>query len=88
MRVILRRRELDALDMVDDFERVLAELRRVILPFEHADLNTAPALAGRNPTAEVVAEYVFRRLDELGMEWLDRVEVTEAPGCIASYQYD
>lgn len=86
VRVFLRRGELDRFDMVADFEHVQDALRRVILPLEHADLNQFSGFAGRNPTAEMVAEYVFRRLVAAGLEHLHRVEVTEAPGCVAAFE--
>jgi len=59
VRVFLNRPDLDDLDMVADFEEVHAALRTVLLPLEHADLNAFAGLAGKNPTAEVVARFVF-----------------------------
>lgn len=86
VRVMLRRSELDGLDMVADFEQVQDALHRVVLPLEHSDLNEFSEFAGRNPTAEVVAEYVFRHLTDAGVKHLHRVEVTEAPGCVAAFE--
>jgi len=39
-----------------------------------------------NATAEVVAKVIFGGLHATGLDCLRRVEVTEAPGCIAIYQ--
>jgi 6-pyruvoyl-tetrahydropterin synthase len=84
--VFLRRHELDRFDMVADFEHVQEALRSVVLPLEQTDLNRFSGFAGRNPTAEVVAEYFMLRLVEAGLSHLHRVEVTEAPGCVAGFE--
>ena len=86
VRVFLSRPELDDLGMVADFEGIQRTLAQVLLGFQHADLNTCAAFAGVNPTAEVLAKFIFERLGECGLADLRRVEVTEAPGCVASYE--
>jgi len=88
VRVFLSRGELDQIGMVADFETVQRALIEAILPFQHADLNALPSLARLNPTAEVLARAIFDRLAASGLGDLRRVEVTEAPGCVASYEID
>ena len=72
--------------MVIDFADAQAALRSVIEPLQYADLNSFEPLSGLNPTAEVVAKFIFDRLTRPGFDSLRRVEVTEAPGCIAAYE--
>lgn len=86
VRAFLSRHELDDLGMVADFESVRTALRAVLFPLEHADLNALAGLREENPTAEVVARYVFEGLIERAVPHLRLVEVTEAPGCTASYE--
>ncbi len=86
VRVTLRRPRLDTVGMVADFDRVRDLLADALAPFEGADLNVHPLLHGLNPTAEVVAKRTFDRLIELGLSDLFRVEITEAPGCVAAYE--
>ena len=86
VRVTLRRMDLDRAEMVADFLRVGELLAAAVAPFREADLNGHPDLHGHNPTAEIVAKCIFGRLTDLGLAALFRVEVTEAPGCIAAYE--
>ena len=72
--------------MVIDFADAQAALRSVIEPLQYADLNSFEPLSGLNPTAEAVAKFIFDRLTRPGFDSLRRVEVTEAPGCIAAYE--
>ncbi len=86
VRVFIRRPRLDSLGMVADFDHVRDVLQSVVQPLEGADLNVHPALHGLNPTAEVVAKRIYDGLLELGLADLQRVEVTEAPGCMAIFE--
>ena len=83
VRAYFCRRELDGADMVVDLGEATTALGSVLERLHHRNLNEHPALAGRNPTAEVVAEYILNALTELPAATLRRVEVTEAPGCVA-----
>jgi 6-pyruvoyltetrahydropterin/6-carboxytetrahydropterin synthase len=76
--------ELDGASMVVDFHRAQEVLRGVLAPLHLSDLNTAPLLAGRNPTAEIVARQIYASLTAAGLPvW--SVGVTEAPGCVARF---
>jgi 6-pyruvoyltetrahydropterin/6-carboxytetrahydropterin synthase len=86
VRVTVRRPHLDDAGMVADFERVREALEAAVKPFHRSDLNLHPELHGLNPTAEVVARTVFDRLLAMNLEGLHRVEVTEAPGCVAAFE--
>lgn len=86
VRVHISRAELDELDMVVDFHEVQKHLENVLESLRYADLNQVSALSGRNPTAEVVARHVFDELRARQVGHVTRVEVTEAPGCVAVYE--
>ena len=77
---------MDGVGMVIDFGIAQEALRSAAHDFEGADLNAHPALCGANPTAEVLAKHLFDRLAAGGVPALRRVEVTEAPGCIAIFE--
>ena len=78
--------ELDDKDMIVDFDAARETLCAVAAALNHADLNNIKAFRDRNPTAEVVARYMFEQVRERGFPQVCRVEVTEAPGCVASFE--
>lgn len=86
VRAFFRSDRLDAQGMVVDFHRAQEALRGALLNLQYAFLNELPAFRERNPTAEVVAEHVLVSLRKAGLSESSRVEVTEAPGCVAVYQ--
>jgi len=77
---------LDSSGMVIDFHQAQAVLRGVMEQLHHTDLNTNPALAGINPTAEAVARFLLEQIRARGLAQIRRVEVTEAPGCTAAFE--
>ncbi len=88
VKAYVARVSLNAVGMVEDFGQVQEALRSVLSPLENADLNASPALGGRNPTAEVLAEHLYHALTRQRMTPPSRVEVTEAPGCCAIFEPD
>jgi 6-pyruvoyltetrahydropterin/6-carboxytetrahydropterin synthase len=77
--------ELDSCGMVVDFHKAEGALAKVLASLQFGNLNEAPVFSGRNPTAEAVARHVFDELAAGGLP-VCRVEVTEAPECIAVYE--
>lgn len=65
-----------------DFRRIRSLLEEVIEPLDHAVLNDIPYFKQSNPTAEVIAEWIYRelvsRIDEDDVS-VNRVEVWENP---------
>jgi len=65
-----------------DFRKLGALLAQVAEPLDHTVLNDIPYFALRNPTAEVIAEYIYnelsKRIDAPGVS-VGRVEVWENP---------
>lgn len=78
---------LDADGLVVDFHRLQSDLAAVLAPWQGADLNESAEFAGRNPSAEAVAETIAHALQtRLGSAAAVRsVQVTEAPGCAARF---
>ena len=78
----------DARGMVVDFGDLEAELRRIVLPYEHAHLNEIAPYGEVNPTAEnvarVVADALAARMDDARVR-VHRVEVWETERCAAVY---
>ncbi len=65
-----------------DFRTVRDMLGEIIEPLDHAVLNDIPYFRENNPTAEVIAEYVYRELAarmDAGGASVSRVEVWENP---------
>lgn len=86
VRVYFMRADVDETGMVVDFQDAQSALQSVTAKLHHTDLNEHDGLGGCNPTAEVVARYIFERLHELSLPMIQRVETTEAPGCVACYE--
>ena len=78
---------LDEMGVLVDFDALSARLDRLLATLNDQNLNTLPAFAERNPTAENVALHIAERLAvELpAAAVLKCVEVEEAPGCLARY---
>ena len=81
---------LDDHGLLVDFVQAKHDLDSVLNKLDGTNLNTNPVLDGRNPTAELVARFVY---DDL-RRCLDRpdnvvcVVVEETPGCRACYLPD
>lgn len=86
VRLIVSRPALDDIGLVADFHHVERKLRAVVRELDQKNLNDLPAFASVNPTAERVAQRIFNQLTDDGLEWLQAVFVTEAPGCTAVYE--
>lgn len=86
VRAHFQRQQLDEFGMVVDFVAASNALNEVLRPLEGANLNTAPELTPRIPTAEIIAHWIFCRLRDAGWSTLSKIELTEAPGCVAVFE--
>lgn len=79
--------ELDAIDLAMDFHELERIVAAAIDPLRESNLNDNPALSGVNPSAERIAEHIYKAVAPRlpARVRLTRVTVTEAPGCRASY---
>ena len=55
-------KQLDSLGMLVDFKLLNQALKDVAATLDHQWLNELPVFAGKNPTAENIAQYVFQSL--------------------------
>lgn len=81
---------LDGMEVLIDFTVIRPRLDAVLAEMHDRNLNELPIFQSWNPSAERVAEHVFGRLNHdlpAGVR-LSRVEVEEAPGCIAAFTAD
>ncbi len=86
VRVTFAKPSLDELGMVIDFAEAKSVLAQVVQQLDYCDLNEATMLRGKNPTTEIVAEWIYHRIVDLGVPSIVRVELTEAPGCLAIFE--
>lgn len=54
--------ELDDIGMLIDFKKIKRHAKAIIDELDHSFLNDHPHFAERNPTAEHIAQYIFRAL--------------------------
>ncbi len=87
VRATFARPELDETGMVLDFHHARDVLGAIAGDLHRTDLNSCKGFGAGNPTAENVASHFFRRLYDRGLTAVSAVEVTEAPGCVASYEF-
>ncbi len=86
VRAYYRGLELNDAGLLVDFEDARSALGAVLAGLHHTDLNRNEVLGGQNPTAEVVSRHIFEELRSAGGSLVCRVDVTEAPGCTASFE--
>jgi len=86
VRAWFSRPELDDFGMVVDFECARAVLEGIARGWHHRNLNEERLFDDVEPTAERVARVVFEMLVSNGLDGVRRVEITEAPGCVAAYE--
>lgn len=79
---------LDDTGMVIDFTILKDVLRGILTDLDHTDLNSFPAFAGQSPSSERIAQYIFKRAEELlsGME-VEAASVTVSESGNASATY-
>lgn len=71
--------------MIVDFLELKALLNNTIAPFSQRLMNEVPPFDRISPTAERFARFVYEAIKQTYPSSPLRVEVEEAPGCIAGY---
>lgn len=88
VKVTLETRDLNDIGLAFDFTRLKQELKDVIAAYDHRCLNDVPPFDKINPSAENIAEAIYRAL-KLKLEKdrgnLAQVEVWESPDSSAAY---
>jgi 6-pyruvoyltetrahydropterin/6-carboxytetrahydropterin synthase len=84
--VIVSNDKLDKLGMVIDFYKLEEVTKKVIATLDHQNLNELKPFLNSNPTAEIIAEYIYLQLEKLlDNVNLKEVKVWETPNVWASY---
>lgn len=80
--------ELDEDGLLVDFHELQQSVDEILAPFQNADLNATAPFDRVNPTAEHIARHIGETLAPSlsGSVRVQRVDVTEAPGCRAIYE--
>jgi 6-pyruvoyltetrahydropterin/6-carboxytetrahydropterin synthase len=91
VRAVWRGPRLDERGLLVDFGRAEEALGALMSELNDSYLNDHPLLGGRPPSAENLSRVLFEKLGAAGSpadEELKCVSVTEAPGCVATYERD
>jgi len=86
--IFVRGEELDKLGFLADFRKIKKVADVTLGRLDHADLNEVPGLAGRNPTSEHLAQYLYDALSaalDCAQYRVHRVCVRETPETAACY---
>jgi 6-pyruvoyltetrahydropterin/6-carboxytetrahydropterin synthase len=80
--------ELDQADILFDFGQLKAILRQMLEEFDHCHLNQLPVFATRNPSSELIAEYIYNKVKAQLPSRVRLVEVAvwESEGSQALYR--
>lgn len=86
--VRLQGKDLDQIAVLIDFLEVKAKVQKLLKEIDYTFLNENPALEGINPSAEIVAHWIFQKLKaEIShpVARVAKVTVWETDDCAASY---
>ena len=89
--VRLAGKDLDRIEVLIDFLEVKKELQDFLKEIDYSFLNENLKLEGRNPSAEVVAYWLFKRMQgkiQHPVARVKKVTVFESEVCAASYSED
>ena len=88
MEVRLQGKDLDKVEVLIDFLEVKARLQEVLKKIHYTYLNENLNFEGRNPSAEIVAFWLFQQLKQEvkhSVAKISKVTVWETDDCAASY---
>lgn len=88
MEVRLAGKDLDKIEVLIDFLEVKAKVAELLKKIDYTYLNENLQLEGRNPSAEVVAYWLFQKINDAVRHPVARVRkvtVWETEDCAASY---
>jgi 6-pyruvoyltetrahydropterin/6-carboxytetrahydropterin synthase len=80
--------KLDQIEVLIDFLEVKKQVQEILKNIDYTYLNENNALAGRNPSAEVLASYIFKKVRAAiphPVAQIKKVTVWETEDCAASY---
>ena len=79
---------LDEIEVLIDFLEVKKQVREILSKIDYTFLNENPEMAGTNPSAEVVACWIFQKVRQAvdhPVAKVAKVTVWETEDCAASY---
>ncbi len=85
---ILRAKELDEIGIAVDFKKLKAALDEIIMEFDHTNISENPLFADLNPTSEMIAVVIYKKLKEKindGNVSLYGIKVYESPTSSAMF---
>ncbi len=62
--VVVRAKELNEIDVGIDFRDLKKVVKSVLDELDHTNINEHPAFLEQNPSSELLARYIFRRVQE------------------------
>lgn len=86
--VRLTGKDLDQIEVLIDFLEVKAKVKELLGKIDYTYLNENTELTGRNPSAEVVAHWLFQKMKQVvdhPVARVTKVTVWETDDCAASY---
>ncbi len=87
-RIVAEAEELDSIGVGFDFVKLKEKTEEIFARLDYKNINEVPPFDTQNPSAENIARWVFKQLQEeidaKGVR-LKRVEIEEMPGCGAAY---
>jgi 6-pyruvoyltetrahydropterin/6-carboxytetrahydropterin synthase len=80
--------QLNKMSLVFDFNRLKAILTGITDSLAGSRLEDNPAFLQNNPSAELIAQYIYQTIEKKlpGEILVDSVTVTEEPGCSACFK--
>lgn len=91
VQAVLRAENLDPIGIAVDFKKLKHELDAILAEFDHTNISEHPDFKNSNPTSEIIARTVFRRLAiSMNDDYVRvaRVRVGESPNSGATYFED
>ena len=84
IQVFLKRENLNSSFMVEDFTKLKDELKKIFKSLDHKNLNEIDFFNMRNPTAEIIAFYIYQEMKKK-FDNLFKVRVWETEKQYAEY---
>jgi 6-pyruvoyltetrahydropterin/6-carboxytetrahydropterin synthase len=90
VKAVILSHTLDKTGMVVDFNKAKSYLNNVLAELDHRDLNRLATFKYKNPTSEILAEYIFNRYEKKLKEPLKLKSITvwETPTSSATFYSD
>jgi 6-pyruvoyltetrahydropterin/6-carboxytetrahydropterin synthase len=86
VQVVYSGQELNELGMLIDFKNLKEELGRIVGHLDHRYLNELEEFSVKNPTAEHLAQYIFKRMRKALGVGITSATVWETPTSAATYR--